>query len=182
MRRFRHCTTVVLGTPAGELLELLEASSAGARLLGFALARRALRPALMIPRCRSVHTWGMRFTIDVVFVAPVGGGSGMRVLAIRHHLPPRRIVRLGGERPPRSALDDHPECRVPAPLRRSDVCALELSAGTASRLRLRPGALLPMIGRTDSLPVSRASAPFAQSTTGATAAGAGRTNTRWPTS
>lgn len=45
------------------------ARSPRARLLGLALLR-GLPPdtALLMPRCRSVHTFGMRFPIDVVFL------------------------------------------------------------------------------------------------------------------
>lgn len=39
------------------------------RLIGL-LNRRSLEPgeAMVFPRCRSIHTWGMRFPIDVVFL------------------------------------------------------------------------------------------------------------------
>jgi uncharacterized membrane protein (UPF0127 family) len=49
----------------------LLACDARARLLGFAFMDPP--PAglhLLIPRCRSVHTFGMRFPIDVVFLGP----------------------------------------------------------------------------------------------------------------
>ena len=38
------------------------------------LARRSLGQdeALVIPHCQSIHTWGMRFPIDVVFVNRAG--------------------------------------------------------------------------------------------------------------
>lgn len=45
-----------------------------ARVLGLALLRRPRAgPGLLIPRCRSVHTFGMRFPIDVVFLDEDGG-------------------------------------------------------------------------------------------------------------
>jgi uncharacterized membrane protein (UPF0127 family) len=46
-----------------------EATTATARLLGLAFLRE-LPPghALLIPNCRSVHTFGMRFPLDVVFL------------------------------------------------------------------------------------------------------------------
>ena len=58
------------------------------RLLGLAL----LDPGdsgsgLLIPRCAAVHTFGMRFALDVYFL-----GSGDEVLAIRRAVPPRRFV------------------------------------------------------------------------------------------
>jgi uncharacterized protein len=44
-----------------------------ARLLGLA-AMRELPPgwALHIPRCRAVHTFGMRFAIDLIFLTRTG--------------------------------------------------------------------------------------------------------------
>jgi len=53
----------------GDGLRLHEASSHRARLVGLALLDR-LPPghALLLPRCSSVHTFGMRFALDVVFL------------------------------------------------------------------------------------------------------------------
>jgi uncharacterized protein len=57
------------------------------RLLGLALRRRPPRGrALLLPRCRSVHTFGMRFALDLVWL----DGSG-DVLAIDNSVPPCRI-------------------------------------------------------------------------------------------
>ncbi len=55
-------------------LVVFEAVTWRARLLGLALLDD-LPPhqALLIPRCRSVHTFGMRFPIDVVFLDGHGG-------------------------------------------------------------------------------------------------------------
>jgi uncharacterized membrane protein (UPF0127 family) len=40
-----------------------------ARLLGLALLdREEARPGLLIPRCAAVHTFGMRFALDVLFL------------------------------------------------------------------------------------------------------------------
>lgn len=44
--------------------------AAGLRARGMGLAfldREVAGPGLLIPRCRSVHTFGMRFPIDIVF-------------------------------------------------------------------------------------------------------------------
>lgn len=41
------------------------------RLSGLAL-RRAPAHALLIPGCRSVHTWGMRFALDLVWLDATG--------------------------------------------------------------------------------------------------------------
>lgn len=35
-------------------------------------------PAVLLPRCRSIHTYGMRYAIDVAFVA--GDGTVLRVV------------------------------------------------------------------------------------------------------
>jgi uncharacterized protein len=59
-----------------------------ARLLGLAgLDRDEVGCGLLIPRCRSVHTCGMRFALDVVFLDADG-----RPLALRRGVPRRRIV------------------------------------------------------------------------------------------
>jgi uncharacterized protein len=69
-----------------------EAISLRSRLLGLALLRE-LPPghALLIPHCRSVHTFGMRFRLDVVFLDENG-----RVLRVAHDTPPRRLLFSGG--------------------------------------------------------------------------------------
>lgn len=49
--------------------EVPVAQSIRLRLLGLSmLPRVAAGPGLWIPRCRSIHTFGMRFEIDLVFV------------------------------------------------------------------------------------------------------------------
>lgn len=54
------------------------ATSPRLRLLGLAWLDPDLAPAgLLIPRCRSIHTFGMRFRIDVVFL-----GQGGRVIRV----------------------------------------------------------------------------------------------------
>jgi uncharacterized membrane protein (UPF0127 family) len=59
-----------------------------ARLLGLArLDREEAGAGLLIPRCRSVHTFGMRFALDIVFLDAAG-----RPLAVRPGVPPRRVV------------------------------------------------------------------------------------------
>jgi trehalose synthase len=59
-----------------------------ARLLGLAhLDRERAGAGLLIPRCNSVHTFGMRFALDLVFLD--GGGT---VLAVRRGLRPRRVA------------------------------------------------------------------------------------------
>jgi uncharacterized membrane protein (UPF0127 family) len=50
-------------------IDFLEASSPRSRALGLALLREPPPGiALYFPRCRSVHTFGMRFDLDIVFL------------------------------------------------------------------------------------------------------------------
>lgn len=64
------------------------ASGLRSRLLGLAwLEEREAGPGLLIPRCGSVHTFGMRFELDLVFL-----DRGGRVLSVRRRLPPRRVA------------------------------------------------------------------------------------------
>jgi uncharacterized protein len=82
------------------------ARSRPARLLGLA-GLRELPPdrALLIPGCRSVHTFGMRFALDVAFLDTDG-----RVLAVRSAVPPGRVVGHRGA----AAVLEAPAGRVPA--------------------------------------------------------------------
>jgi uncharacterized membrane protein (UPF0127 family) len=66
-----------------------EATTVRARLLGLALMRKPPQPghALLIPDCRSVHTFGMRFEIDVAFLDDRG-----RVVRTERAVPPRRVL------------------------------------------------------------------------------------------
>jgi uncharacterized membrane protein (UPF0127 family) len=75
--------TVVIG------LEVAVATTPLSRLLGLALlSRRRAGAGLLIPSCRSVHTFGMRFPIDLIFLDPGG-----RVIGLRRGVPPCRVVR-----------------------------------------------------------------------------------------
>jgi uncharacterized membrane protein (UPF0127 family) len=70
-------------------VEIVVARSLRRRLLGLALRRRPPDGrALLFPRCRSVHTFGMRFAIDVVFL-----DSNGRVLRIAAGVRPGRVAR-----------------------------------------------------------------------------------------
>lgn len=61
------------------------------RLLGLAgLRRERAGEGLLIPRCAAVHSFGMRFELQLVFLDTAG-----RVLAHRR-LPPRRFARHRG--------------------------------------------------------------------------------------
>ncbi len=62
------------------------------RLLGLGrLPREQAGSGLLIPRCASVHTFGMRFALDLVFLDRHG-----RPLSIRRGVPPRRFARQRG--------------------------------------------------------------------------------------
>jgi len=59
-----------------------------ARTLGLSLLdREDAGPGLLIPRCSAVHTFGMRFPLDVHFLDADG-----TVLSSRLAVPPRRFV------------------------------------------------------------------------------------------
>jgi uncharacterized membrane protein (UPF0127 family) len=62
------------------------------RLLGLAGLRwEEAGPGLLIPRCAGVHTFGMRFALDVFFL----DGRG-EVMAIRRNVRPLRFVSCRG--------------------------------------------------------------------------------------
>jgi len=72
--------------------EVPVATGVRARLLGLAhLDRADGGPGLLLPRCSSVHTFGMRFALDVYFL-----GRDGRILAVRRAVPPRRLVACRG--------------------------------------------------------------------------------------
>lgn len=76
--------------------------------------------ALVIPRCRQVHTFGMRFAIDVLFVGR--DGAVMRVCS---DMPPRRI----------------------SPIAWRGRLAIELPAGTAERTGTSAGDIVRILDR-----------------------------------
>ena len=67
---------------------LVVADRASARAAGLA-GMRALPPrtALLLPGCRSVHTFGMRFALDLIWLAEDGA-----IVDISAAVPPSRIV------------------------------------------------------------------------------------------
>ena len=81
--------------------EVFVAVGPRARLLG--LAGLSSGAPLLIPRCRSVHTFGMRFSVDLHFLAADG-----QVLDVARAVPPGRIVTRRGA----SAVLEVP-CRFP---------------------------------------------------------------------
>jgi len=82
-RRLRDLpVTTVLGR------EVRVAVGARARLLGLShLPREHAGAGLLIPRCSSVHTFGMRFALDLVFLDCEG-----RPCSVRRRVPPRRFA------------------------------------------------------------------------------------------
>lgn len=74
--------------------EVAVAAGLRARLLGLSgLRREAAGPGLLIPRCSSVHTFGMRFPLDLVFLDREG-----RAIAVRRRVPPWRLAWCRGAR------------------------------------------------------------------------------------
>jgi uncharacterized protein len=68
-------------------MEIVVARTRWSRLRGLALRRCPPQgTALLIPRCRSVHTFGMRFAVDLVWLDTEG-----RVLAVDEAVPPGRL-------------------------------------------------------------------------------------------
>lgn len=74
--------TIVLGH------EVRVARGPRARLLGLAhLDREAAGTGLLIPRCASVHTFGMRFRLDLYFLGEEG-----EIISVRRGVAPRRLA------------------------------------------------------------------------------------------
>jgi uncharacterized membrane protein (UPF0127 family) len=58
------------------------------RLVGLSWSRRPRALALLIPRCRSVHTFGMRFPLDLYWLDACGD-----VVRVDRGVPPWRLAR-----------------------------------------------------------------------------------------
>lgn len=105
--------------PAGNArrLELAVATSTLERMRGL-LGRAALGPqeGMLLPRCGAIHTFGMAFAIDVVYL-----DRHNRVLKVTPALGPRR-------------MDGHWRARS----------VLELAAGAAAACDIRPGCVLTL--------------------------------------
>src|SRR3954453_10753386 len=91
VRRFCAMRSLHVRPATGRSLTLFIAERSRHRLLGLA-GLPVLPPhyGLLIPGCASVHTFGMRFAIDLLFVAGVPGGFD--VIEQRSAVPPRRVV------------------------------------------------------------------------------------------
>lgn len=78
------------GLPVATVLgrEVAVAATSRSRLLGLArLDREEAGSGLLIPRCSSVHTFGMRFELDICFL-----DAGDKLLAVRRKIPAYRLV------------------------------------------------------------------------------------------
>ncbi len=82
------------------------------RLCGLIGRKNVPGDGLLLAPCSSIHTFGMHFPIDVVFL-----DAGLRILALRDHVPPWRFAWA-----PRTTRH-----------------VLELAPGTAQILRLQRG-------------------------------------------
>ena len=95
----------------GEVLAAVETpAGARGRMRGL-LGREGIDGVMVLAPCRNVHTFGMRFTIDVAFCDRDGMVLTMRTLR------PRRV----------------------SPYVRRSAMALEARAGSFARWNLRPG-------------------------------------------
>jgi uncharacterized protein len=138
MGRFTGMTVRYLDSPNGRTLAGYVAERYRERLLGLAGLRSVpAGAALLIPGCRSIHTFGMRFRLDVLFVAI--GPRSLEVLELHRAVPGGRVVRSS-----------------------RDVGALELAAGEAERLSLAPGLHLRYRAGDSRLEPERASDPLGQ--------------------
>ena len=94
-----------------DVLCSVEVAGAPAKRLRGLLGRDGLEGGLLLPRCRSVHTVGMRFPIDVAFLD--GDGVVLRAVTMRRH-------------------------RIGVPVRGA-TAVVEAEAGAFARWRLEPG-------------------------------------------
>jgi uncharacterized membrane protein (UPF0127 family) len=115
-------------TPESGELDVIEAAGLRSRMVGL-LGAEGLpeRTALLIPRCDSVHTIGMRFTLDVVFVRRADPAGPLEIVAVHPEVRPGRFARVR---------------RRGTGMRRRELCALEFAAGEAAALGLEQGMLL----------------------------------------
>jgi len=82
-RRLRRLPTLPVPVDG---IEVRIAATPRARLLGLAWLRDRPTCGLLLPRTRSVHTFGMRFALDLVWLDARGG-----TLRMDTAVPPRRI-------------------------------------------------------------------------------------------
>ena len=63
------------------------------RLIGLSWSRSPRAAALLLPRCRSVHTFGMRFALDLFWL-----DAGGEIVRVDRGVRPWRVVRCRGAR------------------------------------------------------------------------------------
>ena len=97
-----------MAAAGGRELAAWVAESFPQRLLGLAgLPAIPAHRGLLIPRCAAVHTWGMRFAIDVAFLTwPPRVGS--EVVELWEAVEPRRWARAPGRRARHTAALEAP--------------------------------------------------------------------------
>ena len=97
MRRFSSTAVLRVTLPGGRRLDAWVAESRATRLIGLAgLRRLPAGAALLLPRCRCVHTFGMRFAIDVAFLSWPASDGPCEVAATASAVGPGRVVRARG--------------------------------------------------------------------------------------
>jgi uncharacterized protein len=118
--RFAGASRVVIRSETASF-EAVVAERFALRLRGLAGLDESSLVPLLFPRCRSLHTFGMRTALDIIWLAMDGDSEGA-VLAVTEAVPPRRTTSA-----PRGAD-------------RRRTAALELASGDAGALGLAPGA------------------------------------------
>jgi uncharacterized protein len=109
------------------------AHSRATRARGLALRREPPAQPLLIPRCRSVHTFGMRFPLDLLWL-----GADGAVVRVDRAVPPRRVRTC----PRAKAVLEVPHGMMPAVDSRDDVVHEDTEPHTPpdeARGRMRAG-------------------------------------------
>ena len=88
MGRLGSMTVLQVFSANGGKVAVFVAERYSKRLLGLTgLRGLPSRTGLLIPDCRSIHTFGMRFPLDVVFVGSAGPLGDRPVVAVHASLP-----------------------------------------------------------------------------------------------
>lgn len=124
--RFKRCRWLSLVAADGRAIRAVIAERPSTRLLGLAGLDHAAAAPILLPRCRSIHTRGMRFALDVAFIAlPERLEGAAVVLELLTDAGPRGSVSV-----PRSA---------DRAIRPARLGVLELTAGSARARGVEPG-------------------------------------------